>query len=242
MELADAGPAGEVVHPHGAAQGSRHLRVDQPVLGEERDEEREQAHQMGGVAPEPLPLPQGLVHEADVAVLQVPQAPVDELRALRRGAAGEVVALHQRRAQATRRSVERHPRPGDPAADHEHVEGRVAQRLQGTVAIEGAERHALNLVGTGRPPACGAGTDEGTCCCSPAPWRWWRCTCGSATTWRYPAGLRAISGATSAAPARWEAGAPPTSSHGSPTSPTATPWCWCRPSVWSTTPSGCSWL
>ena len=84
----------------------------------------------GAFAAQPLALAQRLVHEADVAVLQVAQPAVHELRALRRRAAGEVVALDQRGAQAAAGGVERHPGAGDPAADHEHVERLGAQLLQ----------------------------------------------------------------------------------------------------------------
>jgi hypothetical protein len=49
-----------------------------------------------GVAQQPLALAQRLVHQADVALLEVAQPAVDQLRALRRGARGEVVALDER--------------------------------------------------------------------------------------------------------------------------------------------------
>ena len=144
VELADAGAAGEVVHPHRAAERPGHLRVDQAVLREDRDEERQEPHEVRGVAAQPLPLAQGLVDEADVAVLQVAQAAVHELRALRRRAAGEVVALDQRGAQAAAGGVEGHPGAGDAAADHEHVERLGAQLLQRRGAVERTLRHQVN--------------------------------------------------------------------------------------------------
>ena len=124
VELADAGAAGEVVHPHRAAERPSDLRVDEAVLREQRDEERQQPHEVRRVAAQPLPLAQRLVHEAHVAVLQVAQAAVHELRALRRRAAGEVVPLDERGAQPAAGGIERHAGAGDPAADHEHVELR----------------------------------------------------------------------------------------------------------------------
>ena len=59
-----------------------------------------------------LALAQRLVHEADVAVLQVAQPAVHQLRRLGRGARGEVVALDQRRAQAAGGGVEGHAGAG----------------------------------------------------------------------------------------------------------------------------------
>src|SRR5438128_718756 len=40
MDLADPGSAGDVVHPHRAAHGAGDLGIDEPVLREDRDEER----------------------------------------------------------------------------------------------------------------------------------------------------------------------------------------------------------
>ena len=113
-----------------------------PSLREHRDEERQQPHEVRGVAAQPLALAQGLVDEPDVAVLEVAQPAVDELRALRRRAAGEVVALDERGAQAAARGVEGHAGAGDAAADDEDVERRAAEGLERPGSIEGAEGHA----------------------------------------------------------------------------------------------------
>ena len=156
VELADAGAAGEVVHPHRAAERPGDLRVDEPVLREQRDEERQQPHEVRRVAAEPLPLAQRLVHEPHVAVLQVAQAAVHQLRALRRRAAGEVVPLDERGAQAAAGGIERHAGAGDPAADHEHVERRRAQLLQRPGAVERTLRHQVNR--SRRPAAAGHGS------------------------------------------------------------------------------------
>jgi len=79
VQLADASAAGEVVHPHRATERPGHLRVDQSVLREDRDEERQELHEVRRVVAQALPLPKGFVHEAHVAVLQVAQAAVHEL-------------------------------------------------------------------------------------------------------------------------------------------------------------------
>ena len=79
---------------------------------------------------------------------------MDELRALRRRAAGEVVPLDQGGAQAAAGGVEGHPGPGDAAADDQHVERGGGQGLERPIAVEAAVRHARRLVGDGvREPA-----------------------------------------------------------------------------------------
>src|SRR3546814_15801908 len=76
-----------------------------------------------------------LVDQAHVAVLQVAQAAVDQLRALRRRAAGEVVALDQRCAQAAAGRVEGNAGDGDAAAHHPPAEGRSEERRHGTECV-----------------------------------------------------------------------------------------------------------
>ena len=98
----------------------------------------------GALRAQALALAERLVHEADVAVLQVAQAAVDELRALRRRAAGEVVPLDERGAQPAAGGIEGHPGAGDAAADHEHVERLGAQLLQRRGAVERTLRHQVN--------------------------------------------------------------------------------------------------
>ena len=78
-------------------------------------EVRRELHEQGA-------LEQRLAYEAEVEVLEITEAAVNELRRTRRRAGREVLALHERHAVATRRSVERDSRAGYPAADHDHVE------------------------------------------------------------------------------------------------------------------------
>ena len=73
------------------------LRGITPTLAEHGQQEGQHLHQVGRVAAQPLALGQGLVDQADVALLEVAQPAVDHLGGLRRGAGGEVVALHQAR-------------------------------------------------------------------------------------------------------------------------------------------------
>ena len=137
MALADAQPAGEVVHPQGAAQRAGEPAVDQPVLREHRDEERQDAHEVRRVAQRDLALGEVLVDEPELALLQVAEPAVHELRALRRRARREVVALDERGAQAPARGVERDPGAGDAAADDEHVELLVRQPCERLRPVEG---------------------------------------------------------------------------------------------------------
>ncbi len=122
MELADAPTTRDVVHPQRGPQCLGDLARDHPVLRHDRDQEREHLDQVGRVAHQPPPLVERLVDQPHVTVLQVPQTTVDQLRTLRRRAAGEVVALDQRHPQAAMRRVEGDAGTGDASADHEHVE------------------------------------------------------------------------------------------------------------------------
>ncbi len=153
VELADPGSAGEVVHPHRAAHGPRQLLVDHPVASEDRDEERQRLDEVGGVVPQALAFEQRLVDEPDVALLEVAQAAVDQLGRLRRRARREVVAFHERGAQPARCGVEGAPDPGDPSADHHHVETGLRQAAQGIGSVEGAGDHTRSL-GRSSPPPC----------------------------------------------------------------------------------------
>ena len=132
----DAGAAGEVVEPHGLAQRPAHLAVHHAALGRDRDEEGQGAHQMGGVAQQSLALVQRLVHQPDLALLEVAEAAVGQLRRLGRRARGQVALVDQRHAQASARRVERHAGAGDAGADDQHVEGLVLQPTEGGGAVE----------------------------------------------------------------------------------------------------------
>jgi hypothetical protein len=75
----------------------------------------------------PCPLEQRLAHQAEVEVLQVAEAAVDELGRAAGGARREVVALNERHAVPARGRVERDSRAGDPAAHHHQVEALLLQ-------------------------------------------------------------------------------------------------------------------
>ncbi len=91
---------------------------------------------MGSVVQEPVPFEEALVHEPELALLEVPEAAMDEFRGLGGGARGEVAPLDERGAVAACRRVERHAGAGHPAADHEHVELLGRQPVEGESAVE----------------------------------------------------------------------------------------------------------
>ena len=118
----------------------------------------QQLHEVRGVPAQPLALVQRLVHETHVALLQVAQAAVHQLRALRGRPAGEVGGLDERRPQAARGGVEGDAGTGDAAADDEHVEAfggqPVEHRASGERGVGGG--HAVECTGgafTGLPLA-----------------------------------------------------------------------------------------
>jgi hypothetical protein len=67
---------------------------------------------------------------------------VDELRALRRGARREVVALDQRGAEPPAGGVERHPGSGDASTDDQDVEAFLTESLQRSGPYEERRRPA----------------------------------------------------------------------------------------------------
>ena len=130
VQPADAEAAGEVVHPHRRAERPGDPARDDAVPGQDRDQERQELDEVRRVAAQPLALVERLVDEADIALLEVAQPPVDELGALRRRAAGEVLGLDEGGAQAAGGGVEGDPDAGDAAADDEHVERLARQALE----------------------------------------------------------------------------------------------------------------
>ena len=152
MQLADAPTAREVVHPHGRTERAGDLAGHHTVLRENRDHEGEHVHQVGCVAAEPLPFVQCLVDEADVALLQVPESAVDQLRGLGRCAGGEVVTLHECGGVAPAGRVKCCAGTRDAAAHHEDVEGLVLEAAQGLGAVEGVRHGGQATRPPPRPP------------------------------------------------------------------------------------------
>ena len=86
-----------------------------------RHHEAQRPHDVRRTAQQPLALGQRLAHEAELVVLEVAQATVDELGARRRGVRRQVVLLAQQHPQATARQVARDAGAVDAAAHHQHV-------------------------------------------------------------------------------------------------------------------------
>ena len=96
MGAPDPQAAGEVVAPHRRTEDAGDLGGDHAALAEHRDEEGQDPDQVRSVAEQALALGQRLVDEADLALLEVPEAAVDQLRGLRGRSRREVVPLDER--------------------------------------------------------------------------------------------------------------------------------------------------
>ncbi len=132
----DPHATGEVVQPQRRPVHAGDALVDHAGLAEQRDEEGERGHEVGGVVEEALTLGEVLVDQSVLVLLEVAQAAVDELRRLRRRTRREVVTFDQCGLQPTAGGVERHAGPRDAAADDQDVEGLRGEAGQGPVACE----------------------------------------------------------------------------------------------------------
>jgi len=114
VELADAGPTGEVVGPHGRAQGAGQPGGhDAGAAREHGQQEGQDLDQVGGVDHEPAALVEGLVHQADLTLLEVAETAVDHLGGLGGRARCEVVALDEGGAQPSAGGIEGAAGAGD---------------------------------------------------------------------------------------------------------------------------------
>jgi hypothetical protein len=89
-----------------------------------------------GVAKEGLAFGEALEDKPDLILLQVAEAPVDELGGLRRRARGEIALVDDRSAKAPRRGVEGNACPCDAAADDQDVELLLAQPAESLTPVE----------------------------------------------------------------------------------------------------------
>ena len=112
---------------------------------------------MRGVAQQPLALGERLVHEAEFALLEVAQAPVHQLRGLRRRSRRQVRLVDEGYRQAAGGGVEGDARSGGATADDEQVEPLGRQPFEGAVTAEGGNNgvgHGPRMVGrTARKPS-----------------------------------------------------------------------------------------
>jgi hypothetical protein len=163
-------PAGDGRAPQGQGVVQGHPQAEHgeggaavPVSGEE---ELHRAAEVGGGGEQVAPLAQPFPHQLEVAVLQVSQPSVDELRGVAGGLAGKVAVLAQGHAEAAQGRVPGHRRAGGAAPDHQDVEALVGQpgqrRLSPPSPSHGAParqsvRPMPNLT---RPPECRRSADR----------------------------------------------------------------------------------
>lgn len=162
----DAARAGE--HARGEpAQGAQHVGEADPDLRERVldpaadaavaelwDEERARLHEVRrDPAQQRFAFDRGLPREGDVALREVAQPAVDELRAVAARAAREIARLDECDRQAAGNGVERDAGAGDAAADDEHVDlvfGDVGERTGAARSVQvswSCVEHAAPVLG-----------------------------------------------------------------------------------------------
>ena len=111
-----------------------------PQVGAVRQDETHWLDDMRGLGQQDFALGQGFAYQAELVVLQIAQAAVDQLAAGRRGVAGEIIFFAKEHAKAAARSIRRNPYTIDAAADNGKVidfgKGRSRQGGQGHEASQ----------------------------------------------------------------------------------------------------------
>ena len=102
VTLADTETPGDVVRPQRGSQQTCEPSIDHTTVLQHRHEEGEHVYEVRGVLEHALPFVQRFVDQPELALLQVAEAAVHQLRALRRRTGGEVVAFHERGVQPAR--------------------------------------------------------------------------------------------------------------------------------------------
>ena len=129
-------------HPQGqgGAQGGGKAQPEgargAPV---QRQHKRQGPDQMGRVAQEDVLLLQAFPYLGEIEHRQVAKASVDELGRPAAGPLREVTAFDQSGREPAGGRLEDHTGPGDPAADHQHIERAAAQPGE----VRGADHHAI---------------------------------------------------------------------------------------------------
>jgi hypothetical protein len=100
----------------------------------EREDEREGPDQMRRDAHEHAPLAGGLEHEAQVALLEVPEAAVDQPARAGAGAEPQIGLLHEHRGEPAHRGVAGDRRAHDAAPDDQQIDRPGAQGVEGRPA------------------------------------------------------------------------------------------------------------
>ena len=158
VPLADAHPAGQVVEPQRRRVGLGDALDTTPSRPNSGIRKGRGWTRWGALRQQPLAFVEGLVDQAVLALLQIAQPAVDQLRRLRRGARREVPGLDQRGSQAPGRASSATPQPviPPPMTSTSKLLGR--QPLQRLVAIEGDGcRHGPSRY---RPPLACTGQSD----------------------------------------------------------------------------------
>jgi hypothetical protein len=87
-----------------------------------QEQKMERIHQVSPLAQQALPLAQGLPHQAELPVLQIAQATMDDSGGAAGGARSEIVLFHQQRAFAGSRTFSGHGNAVNTTADYRHME------------------------------------------------------------------------------------------------------------------------
>jgi hypothetical protein len=117
---------------------------------------------VGSELEEAVALDAGLEDEAEVAVLEVADAAVDEAGGAAGGATGEVLALDEGDAEATEGGISGDATAGDAAADDEDIEVLGAEGKQALGARSGrSRRHGQCRERTGIAGAKRGGLGDG---------------------------------------------------------------------------------
>ena len=114
-----------------------------PITPIRREEEGLRADEMRRRPDQDLPLAQRLEDQAEVEVLEVAEAAVDELRRSTAGSAGVVALLDEADVQAAEGHIASDRGSCDAAAHHEHVKGVGGQALEVSTALLRAEGNGL---------------------------------------------------------------------------------------------------
>src|SRR5579871_1730284 len=110
---------------------------------------------MRSVAQHVSALPQSIKNERHIHLLEITHPTMHQLRAAARGSFGEVIALHEHRAESTRHRFNRSTETRRAAADHQHIPrlSLLAQLAQKLIASGQPSASASFVQPSARPKA-----------------------------------------------------------------------------------------
>ncbi len=116
----------QVVGPH----AGRETPEREPVTTMQGEDERKRSDEVGRDAEEDAPLPVRFPHQPELALLEIPEAAMDQPARPGARAGGEITLLDEHGGKAPHRGVPGDPRPGDAATDDQQIERPGAQRVE----------------------------------------------------------------------------------------------------------------